>query len=1593
MKKIYLFLMMLVTSLSFGQPVITAIVDGTCSGGTPKMIEIFAQGQVDFSQYSVQKQSNGNGFSTTGTFDLSVFGTVTDDYVYIYNAADETAFLAEFPSATSKSKENTGFASGNGDDAFRIVDSSNNTIDTFGIENEDGSGKFWEYLDSYAKRNTGAPASATIVQADWTFGGPNFLDGKCGGNTFEVEMGGIQTYYEAPATGPYFTEDFENGGTFPAGWTLTNGTHDWQIDDGTTHGPGAAQEGTYCAYFDDYNFSTGITADMVTPTIDLSNATNPELTFWYWDNLGSYGDNHDTVEILVSTDGTLFTNVLTTPATVASWTKFTVDLTAYAGQASLSIAFRGTSIYGYSDPHVDNIKVAEAPACFDPTGLTVDSVSINSATVSWTDAGGDSGNYKVEYKVDGTSTWTVDSTNATSPYTISGLLSATTYNWQLTKDCGASGTSLVVSGPDFTTECPTITALPILLDFENVTTPDLPTCISVETTTNATWKTVDASASTHPSIGTAHSGNNVVYFNSYSASSNKEAKLISPNFALPNTTNVLVLSYYMYHDSGYASSDDRVQVQIFDGTNWVDVGNPVSRNNGNSGWAKESVDISAYANQTIKVALNGISGYGNDIFVDDIELKEVTCPSPTSISIDTRSTNTIDLSWAAGGSESDWKITWGAPGFTPDFSATTNVADVTGTPSYQIIGLSEATSYEVYLMSDCGSGDTSEVVGPISTATVVSNNDCTNAMNLTVYDSSSALGNEITQNTLYATASTAATNPSCDGYGTNLDVYYTFTVPAGVDTVVMETGGDKGGEIEAALYDSCGGTELACEGNSDIKTFTGLTSGSTYIIQAWHDDFNAGEFNLLLYYPPANNDCAGAIDLTVYTPAALAGNETAGSTLFATPSSLAHTSCDGYGDNMDLFYTFTVPAEETSVSVITGGTTGGFLEAALYDSCGGTEIACIPVWSTPKPVKTFTDLTPGATYTLQVWHDAGANQGDFTIGVVAPINDECDASIDLTVYPIDGLAGNEISGSTTNATASQYAHTSCDPYGTNLDLFYTFTVPTGETDVRILTAGAAGDDIELAIYDACGGNEIECMSNGSDHIVRGLTSDTSYVLQIWHDSFNAGAFTIGMEVAPPPPANDDCVNAIALPLYNFGQSVGHELAQSTSFATAGQYAHTSCDGVGTNLDLFYTFMLPPGETKVRLLTSGDKGAEIEAALYDSCGGAEIACMGNSSEKVFTGLTGGQQYTLQVWHDSFNAGDFNIALEKAPTAPSNDVCSGAWNLAVYPAGASAGNETNGHTGYATESGVAPSCDSNATYDLFYKFTVPTNQTDVNILTAGATGDDLVISLTDACGGVEVTCEDSGNTHIVRGLTSGSTYYVQAAHTQANTGLFNIAVEIAPAPPANDDCANATVVNSLPYINIMDATYATGGVLQGGCSNGMNDGVWYTFTGDGANVTIIATPDGWDNEIGLYSGTCGNLVCEARKDVYGAGHEETLVFATTAGTQYLVNIGHYTQYSDQPEGPFTITIESDIVGISDNNIEGFTYFPNPVSNVLNLQAQDNISNVSIFDITGKEVMNITPNDLETQIDMSNLRKGIYFVKVVINEQITAIKVAKE
>jgi hypothetical protein len=211
MKKNYflsLLLTLFISVFSFGQsPIITAIVDGDCSGGNPKLLEIYAKGTVDFTLYSLENQTNSN--STWGnTQDLSSLGTVTDAFVYISTSGSSAGLTSDFPSVSSVLETNT--INVNGDDRVRIIlTSDSSVIDQYGVESTDGDGTAWEYKDSYAKRIDGTGPDASFTEANWTFGGVSALNtlGVCqgGSDTFETLIDGVGTYSATASTTPTIT--------------------------------------------------------------------------------------------------------------------------------------------------------------------------------------------------------------------------------------------------------------------------------------------------------------------------------------------------------------------------------------------------------------------------------------------------------------------------------------------------------------------------------------------------------------------------------------------------------------------------------------------------------------------------------------------------------------------------------------------------------------------------------------------------------------------------------------------------------------------------------------------------------------------------------------------------------------------------------------------------------------------------------------------------------------------------------------------------------------------------------------------------------------------------------------------------------------------------------------------------------------------------------------------------------------------------------------------------------------------------------------------------------------------------------------------
>jgi len=86
--------------------------------------------------------------------------------------------------------------------------------------------------------------------------------------------------------------------------------------------------------------------------------------------------------------------------------------------------------------------------------------------------------------------------------------------------------------------------------------------------------------------------------------------------------------------------------------------------------------------------------------------------------------------------------------------------------------------------------------------------------------------------------------------------------------------------------------------------------------------------------------------------------------------------------------------------------------------------------------------------------------------------------------------------------------------------------------------------------------------------------------------------------------------------------------------------------------------------------------------------------------------------------------------------------------------------------------------------------------------------------------------------------------------------------------------------------------------------------------------------------------------------------------------------------------------DILTIEDHNLnsKGFSATPNPVSDFLHLKADETISEVVIYNTLGQEVNTYKINSVYNSIDMSNYARGVYFMKVRINNVIGSVKIIK-
>ncbi|GLB50960.1 gliding motility-associated C-terminal domain-containing protein [Neptunitalea lumnitzerae] len=249
---------------------------------------------------------------------------------------------------------------------------------------------------------------------------------------------------------------------------------------------------------------------------------------------------------------------------------------------------------------------------------------------------------------------------------------------------------------------------------------------------------------------------------------------------------------------------------------------------------------------------------GSDIYTGNVYCAPITCPQPTALSVANITSTEADLSWTAGGAETEWQVI-----VVPAGSSITGVTGTTTTTiPYTVTGLNPLTEYDFYVLAVCGPADLSFTSGPESFTTSAANDECEGAIDVPVNTDDTCT--QITPVT-FTGATPSTTSDSCST-NNNGDLWYSFIATSTVHEIEMMDPISDSGSLEGnfddvvlTLYEgSCGSlAELYCTTVNNILQ-TDLVVGQVYYIKITDNttaSYNT-QFDLCINIPslPANQD-------------------------------------------------------------------------------------------------------------------------------------------------------------------------------------------------------------------------------------------------------------------------------------------------------------------------------------------------------------------------------------------------------------------------------------------------------------------------------------------------------------------------------------------------------------------------------------------------------------------------------------------------------------------------------------------------------------------------------------------------------------------
>ena len=368
------------------------------------------------------------------------------------------------------------------------------------------------------------------------------------------------------------------------------------------------------------------------------------------------------------------------------------------------------------------VLTTSCAACMPPANLAVSNVSSENADLTWT---GTADTYLLEYKADSDTAWITDSTSDTT-FSLSNLTPNTSYTVNLYSACDDEGYSPAAS-ISFTTPM-NAASLPYSTDF------------SPESDRN--WLFYNGSCTNFWKIGSVNDSTNALFVTNNGStpgySLNTFSSVSAEKLFTIGEANEVLISFdvniggedsfdylkvfFAPSDSTYPATNTNKYYNTalysnfaFDFSDYLQYTGTLSYPYKFNLTGGNTVHVSATmpnpnavptANSTAKLVFlwkNDSSGGSQPgAIISNVSVEGISCPSPTNLTVSNLTTNSADISWNAGGEETDWILE-----YKEIADSIWNTVNVSGATTYSLTGLESGATYQVRVQADCGNDNQS----------------------------------------------------------------------------------------------------------------------------------------------------------------------------------------------------------------------------------------------------------------------------------------------------------------------------------------------------------------------------------------------------------------------------------------------------------------------------------------------------------------------------------------------------------------------------------------------------------------------------------------------------------------------------------------------------------------------------------------------------------------------------------------------------------------------------------------------------------------------------------------------------------------------